>query len=75
MNLSSYEPKTNMNHTISGQGTGISTLDHSATTPRACSSSVSPKHLAHFTHFIMMSSILMLDRKSGTFLLILLKIV
>ncbi len=32
-----------------------------------CSSSVSPKYLAHFTHFIMMLSILMLDRKSGTF--------
>ncbi len=26
-----------MDHTISGQGTGISTLDHSATTPRAIS--------------------------------------
>ncbi len=24
----------NVDHTISGQGTGISTLDHSATTPR-----------------------------------------
>ncbi len=35
MNLSSYVPKANVDHTISGQGTGISTLDHSATTPRA----------------------------------------
>ncbi len=36
-NLSSYVPKAkaNVDHTISGQGTGISTLDHSATTPRA----------------------------------------
>ncbi len=34
-NLSSYVPKANMDHTISCQGTGISTLDHSATTPRA----------------------------------------
>ncbi len=31
-NLSSYVPKANVDHTISGQGTGISTLDHSATT-------------------------------------------
>ncbi len=35
MNLSSYEPKANVDHTRSGQGTGISTLDHSTTTPRA----------------------------------------
>ncbi len=34
MNLSSYVPKANVDHTISGQGTGIDTLDHSATTPR-----------------------------------------
>ncbi len=34
-NLSSYVPKANVDHTISGQGTGISTLDHSATTSRA----------------------------------------
>ncbi len=33
--MSSYMPKANVDHTISGQGTGISTLDHSATTPRA----------------------------------------
>ncbi len=33
MKLSSYELKANVDHTISGQGTGISTLDHSATTP------------------------------------------
>ncbi len=33
-NLSSYVPKVNIDHTISGQGTGISTLDHLATTPR-----------------------------------------
>ncbi len=32
--LSSYVPKANVDHTISGQGTGISTLDNSATTPR-----------------------------------------
>ncbi len=32
-NLSSYV--ANVDHTISGQGTGISTLDQSATTPRA----------------------------------------
>ncbi len=34
-NLSSYVPNANVNHTISGQGTGICTLDHSTTTPRA----------------------------------------
>ncbi len=34
MNLSSYVSKANADHTISGQGTGIHTLDHSATTPR-----------------------------------------
>ncbi len=34
-NLSSYVPKANVDHTISGQGTVISTLDHLATTPRA----------------------------------------
>ncbi len=33
--VSSYVPKANVDHTISGQGTGISTLDHSATIPRA----------------------------------------
>ncbi len=27
-------PKVNVDHTIGGQGTAISTLDHSATTPR-----------------------------------------
>ncbi len=32
-NLSSYVLKANVDHTISGQETGISTLDHSATTP------------------------------------------
>ncbi len=30
-NLSNYVPKTNVDHTISGQLTGIRTLDHSAT--------------------------------------------
>ncbi len=35
-----YEPelvcaKANVDHTISGQGTAMITLDHSATTPRA----------------------------------------
>ncbi len=34
-NLSWYLPKANVDHTISGQGTSDSTLDHSATTPRA----------------------------------------
>ncbi len=34
-NLSSYVPKANVGHTISGKGTSISTLDHSVTTPRA----------------------------------------
>ncbi len=34
-NRSSYVPKANVDHTISGQGTGITTLDYSATTPRA----------------------------------------
>ncbi len=34
-NLSCYVPKANVDHTIGGQGTGISTLDHSATTPKA----------------------------------------
>ncbi len=33
MNLSSYVSKANVDHTISGQGTAISTLDHLATTP------------------------------------------
>ncbi len=33
-NLSSCVPKANVNHTISGLGTGISTLDESVTTPR-----------------------------------------
>ncbi len=33
-NPSSYVAKANVDHTIRGQGTGISTLDHSATTPR-----------------------------------------
>ncbi len=30
-----HVPKANVDHTVSGQGTGISTLDHSATTPSA----------------------------------------
>ncbi len=34
-NLSNYVSKANVDHTISGQGTGISTVDHVATTPRA----------------------------------------
>ncbi len=34
-NLSWYVPKTNVDHTISGLGTAISILDHSATSPRA----------------------------------------
>ncbi len=33
-NLSWYVPKSNMDHTLSGQGTVVSTLDHSATTER-----------------------------------------
>ncbi len=32
-NLSWYVPKANVDHTISGQATADSTLDHSATTP------------------------------------------
>ncbi len=32
-NLSRYVPKANVDHTLSGQGTAISTLNHSATTP------------------------------------------
>ncbi len=32
MNLSWYVPKANVDHTISGQWTAISTLDHQATT-------------------------------------------
>ncbi len=32
MNLSWYVPKANVDHTISGQRTAVSTLDHSATT-------------------------------------------
>ncbi len=40
MNLSWYVPKANVDHTICGQGTAISTLDHSATTPRASCSEV-----------------------------------
>ncbi len=28
--------KANVDHTISGQGTAVSTLDHSATTPMLC---------------------------------------
>ncbi len=35
INLSWYVPKANVDHTISGQGTAFSTLDHLATTPRA----------------------------------------
>ncbi len=35
MNLSWYVPKANVDHTINGQGIAVSTLDHSATTPRA----------------------------------------
>ncbi len=34
MNLSWYVPKTNVDHTISGQGTATSTLHHLVTTPR-----------------------------------------
>ncbi len=34
-NRSSYVPKANVDHTISGQGTGNSTVDHLATTPSA----------------------------------------
>ncbi len=34
-NLSSFVPKANADHTISGQGTSISTLGDSATIPRA----------------------------------------
>ncbi len=34
-NLSSYVPKANVDQIVSGQGTGISSLDHLATTPRA----------------------------------------
>ncbi len=33
-NLSSYVPKANVDHNVSGQGTGMSTLYHLATTPR-----------------------------------------
>ncbi len=36
-NLSWYVPTANVDHTVSGQGTAISTLDHSATTPRVYS--------------------------------------
>ncbi len=35
MNLSWYVPKANVVYAIIGQGTAVSTLDHSATTPRA----------------------------------------
>ncbi len=34
-NPSWYVPKANVDHTIGGQGTAFSTLDHSATTQRA----------------------------------------
>ncbi len=34
-NLSWYVPKANVDHTINSQGTTVSTLDHSATKPRA----------------------------------------
>ncbi len=34
-NPSWYVPKDNVRHTMSGEGTVISTLDHSTTTPRA----------------------------------------
>ncbi len=34
LDLSSYVPKANLDHNISDHETGISTLDHSATTPR-----------------------------------------
>ncbi len=48
MNLSSYVPKANVDHTISGQGTGISTLDHPATTPRAFASISSYSKVIYF---------------------------
>ncbi len=32
-NLSWYVPKANVDHTKNDQGTAVSTLDHSATTP------------------------------------------
>ncbi len=31
-----YVPKANVDQTINGQETAVSTLDHSATTPMAC---------------------------------------
>ncbi len=34
-NLSWYVPKANVDHTFSGQGTAVSNLDHSVTTPKA----------------------------------------
>ncbi len=47
-NLSSYVPKTNVDHTIISQGTGIRTLDHSATTPRANNVRIRTKiHVKH----------------------------
>ncbi len=42
MNLSWYMSKANVDHTISGKGTAISTLDHMATTPRANTCDIFP---------------------------------
>ncbi len=42
MNLSSYVPKANVDDITSDQGTGISTLDHLATTPGAMQSFIYP---------------------------------
>ncbi len=56
MNLSSYAPKVNVDHTISCQGTGISTLDHSATTPRELIIIAEPTKTAkHFTVVISLT--------------------
>ncbi len=51
-NLSSYVPKANVDYAISGQGTGIGTLDHSATTPSTCNFLATPCniHTHNYTH-------------------------
>ncbi len=59
MNQSWYVPKANnVDHTISRQGTAISTLDHSATTPMAYETF---QLYAHFSGVHMIWQILQSD--------------
>ncbi len=56
-NLSWYVPKADMDHTISGQGTAVSTLDHSATTPRAKFSRIFSKRVNQSIPAILTSGV------------------